>query len=145
MGVYCFRHSLPAPEYNWEWLMTSDAISSAWSSKLMQGKLEIGVGPRNGPWDIRQYLRMPYSGSSEDGVQLNLDMKHQSPKYTFLMFSLVFLITQKYSCVNNKTFIWRCSFPDKSNVSSFTHGRFPVFLTFQGSCSQLAHISKHHP
>lgn len=102
----------------------------------MQGKLETGVWSRNGPQDIRQYLGMPYTGSAEDGVQQNLDTEHQIHKYTFLMFSIVFLITHKYSCLNNKTFIWRCNFPEKWNISSLIHSCFAVFLACQGSCSR---------
>lgn len=43
-----------------------------------------------------------HTGSAEDSMPQNVEMEHQIPKRTYRMLNLPFLITQKYSYVNNK-------------------------------------------
>lgn len=92
----------PTHRLQWEWLITSDAVSSAWSSKLMQRKLE-GLGLIQ-KWTKRHkvVLRNLYAGSAEDSTPQNVETEHQIPKHTYQMFRSLFLITQKYFYVNSK-------------------------------------------
>lgn len=110
----------PTHRVQWEWFITSNAISSAWGSKLMQCQLEsLGLIQK---WTTRHKvaLRNLYAGPAEDGTPQNVETEYQIPKHTCQMFSSLFLITQKYSYVNNKALKWRCSFPEKGNFYFFS-------------------------
>lgn len=104
-----------------EWLITSDAIRSARRSKLMQRKLESLCLIQK--WTKRRKAahRNLHTGSAEDITPQNAETEHQIPRRTYRMVNLPFFITQKYPYVNNKALKWRCSFPEKWNLSFFLH------------------------